>query len=470
MNRKVTIRNLNVTNYPLVEDYLSKMAKKGWMIKRIIANSIFIFKKIESKDLDFSITPYEIETFMDRKTKKDLKEFQEVTESIGWKYATKSNEYHIYYKRSDEDLIALQTDMEEEFESIKKIAKRELKGAYSLIVMFSLLLWFNIKSFDLIEILESNTFLFIIPMIIFVLIVSILQVIVYKIFLNKNKKNIELGNKLEFSNSNIQGKIIGSFLIGGLIFAGLFFMDEIYKFIKYKDITILYSFLPLIIGLSLGTIFRYIIKPIKISKSNKFIYFMVIIALTFIITIIIVANTEDEPTSEIKEKNSSILIPESYHYYSGWHTNSKIVNRHNTLNEDIARLVVDYYINSRKDEIEGIKEYVKDMMRDEIESFDFPLELDRSYILSNITMDEYSDLKSSIDTKESDDIVKEIIDNNIIKGDNDIWDADEVYYLSNNKTIAIVRYGDEVYYFRGFNFSNDDKIREVKHAYIFDIK
>lgn len=101
MSKKITIHNLNVTNIPSVEKYLSEMASRGWMIKRIILASIFIFEKTEKQNLDFSITPYEIESAFNRKSKKEIEEFRDVTESVGWKFAAKSYDFHIYYKEKE---------------------------------------------------------------------------------------------------------------------------------------------------------------------------------------------------------------------------------------------------------------------------------------------------------------------------------------------------------------------------------
>lgn len=45
-----------MTNYPLVEDYLFRMAKKGWMIKKIILGTFIIFQATEKRNLVLSIT------------------------------------------------------------------------------------------------------------------------------------------------------------------------------------------------------------------------------------------------------------------------------------------------------------------------------------------------------------------------------------------------------------------------------
>lgn len=447
MNRKIVIRNINLTNYPALEDYLSKMAKKGWMLKKIILSTIFIFKKTESKSLEFSITPYEIETFLNKKTKSDLNEFKEVVESAGWKHLTRSYQYYIYYKKSDEELIDIHTDKEEEFESIKKIAKRELIGYFLIIALFVIMLWSVLSDIDLLGFLISNTPLIIISMSIFIIPLSIIQIVTYKKFLYKNKKNIELGNDLEFNYSNIQSKVIPYLMIFSGIFTGLFFIDEIYKTVKYDDINRLYSFIPATIGLSFGTIFRYTFKKKKIEQGKKVMYFIILIIAAGMVTAIISINIEDEFTDEFIEKNSSIFIPDNY--YNGWYTSNKATGYYNAANENIAKVVVDAIIDRRKSHIEEYKDAIGSM------------EYEVSFI-TVLSTKEYTKLKRAKGTENEDNVLKEIIDKNIIKGKNEVWNSDEIYYLSSDKTIAVVRWEDEVYYLKGYNFKDDENIKKVK--------
>jgi len=447
MNKKIVIRNINLTNYPALEEYLSKMAKKGWMLKKIILSTFFIFKKTESKALEFSITPYEIETFLNKKTKSDLNEFKEVVESTGWKYLTRNHQYYIYYKKSDEDLIDIHTDKEEEFRSIKKIAKGELIGYFLIIALFFIMLWSILSDIDLLGFLISNTPLIIISISIFIIPLSIIQIITYKKFLHKNKKNIELGNDLEFNYSSIQCKVIPYLMIFSGIFIVLFFIDEIYKVVKYDDINRLYSFIPAIVGFSLGTMFRYTFKKKKIEQGKKVIYIIIVIISAVILTSIISINIEDEFTYEFIEKNSSIFIPENY--YNGWYTSDKATGYYNAVNENIAKVVVDAIINRRKSHMEEYKDS-KGNMKYELS------------LMAVLSTEEYIKLKSAKDTEDEYSVLKEIIDKNIIKGKNEIWNSDEIYYLSSDKTIAVVRWEDKVYYLKGYNFKDDENIKKVK--------
>jgi len=72
MNFKIEINYLNINNYPYIEKYFADMANKGWLIHRIFAGTIFIYSKIQPRELDFSISPYEIERAFTRKSKAEL--------------------------------------------------------------------------------------------------------------------------------------------------------------------------------------------------------------------------------------------------------------------------------------------------------------------------------------------------------------------------------------------------------------
>lgn len=119
MNFKIENKYLDITNYPSVAKYLEVMAGKGWLIHKVFVGNIFIFKKIKPQELEFSISPYEIETAFTRKTKKELDEFKDVTQSVGWKYCTKSYNLHIYYKEKHVEALDIHTDEEEEFKLLE---------------------------------------------------------------------------------------------------------------------------------------------------------------------------------------------------------------------------------------------------------------------------------------------------------------------------------------------------------------
>jgi len=141
MNFKIENRFIDITNYRLIEKHFEKMASLGWMIDKIIMGSLFIYKKIAPEKLDFSISPYEVETAFTVKSKEELEEFQSVCESVGWNYAMKANDLHVYYKNTGTEVVDISTDEEDEFNTLEKIAKKQLISSYVSIPLFIYLAW-----------------------------------------------------------------------------------------------------------------------------------------------------------------------------------------------------------------------------------------------------------------------------------------------------------------------------------------
>lgn len=141
MNFKIENNFLNISNYPSIERHLEKMAEKGWLIDKIILGSIFIYRRIGPEELDFSISPYEIETTFTRKSKEELEEFQSVCKAVGWNYAAGSFNLHIYFKKRGSEALAIQTDEEEEFRTLAAMGRRQLKGYYIQIPFLLFIPW-----------------------------------------------------------------------------------------------------------------------------------------------------------------------------------------------------------------------------------------------------------------------------------------------------------------------------------------
>ena len=195
MNFKIENSYLDITNYPTIEKHFEEMASKGWLIKKILVGNIFIYKKIKPEVLDFSISPYEVETEFTRKTKSDLAEFKTVCESVGWNFATKSFDLHIYFKARGTEALDIQTDEEEEFRILETLAKRNIKSYYILIPNFILLLLFQFRNL-FIGITELKTGLTeIAASIMLITVISLtINLIHMKSFIKVNRKNLELGS------------------------------------------------------------------------------------------------------------------------------------------------------------------------------------------------------------------------------------------------------------------------------------
>ena len=202
MNFKIENRFLDITNYRLVEKHFEKMASLGWMIDKITMGSLFIYKKIDPEELDFSISPYEVETAFTVKSKEELEEFQSVCESVGWNYAMKASDLHIYFKKAGTEAVDISTDEEDEFNTLERIARKQLISSYILIPFYIYLSWAILGGiFKDIQTLQNGMVQIIAPVIPIFFISAIYQIIRIKKFLKINRKNMELGDSLEYVHS-----------------------------------------------------------------------------------------------------------------------------------------------------------------------------------------------------------------------------------------------------------------------------
>ena len=265
MKYKMTIGYLNITNYPYIKKYLEEMARKGWLLNKIALGNIFIFKNIEPQELEFSISPYEDETVFERKTKGEISEFESVCETIGWSYCTKSHNLFIYYKEKDSEVLDIHTDEEEEFKLLNKIGKRQIRFYYFLIPFLILISWRNLQNIESVYFMKSGIAQLTLPLMPIGIILTLFEWFQIGGFLRKNKKNIDLGREIEYKDSKLNVLAIGLFVTFVIFLISLIYFIKISILSKNRIVFI--NFLPMIIAIVIGILYRHYIKPLKFSKA-----------------------------------------------------------------------------------------------------------------------------------------------------------------------------------------------------------
>lgn len=483
MDFKIENRVLDITNYPSVERHLENMANDGWLLTKIVFQNIFIYKRAKPEKLEFSISPYEVETMLTRKSKKELEEFQSVCESVGWDYATTSGDFHIYFKQKDAEAIEIETDDEEEFRTLEEIGQKWIRHSYFQIAIFLLLSWFMTgNTLNNIHAMKDGVLQILIFILPFMIILAITRVLGISKFIKKNKKNIEIGKPMEYSES--KQNLIRILSISIIIIFIIFILYSIYIGLVLKNYVFAISMIPLIIGVSLGKIYRKFVKPSRKVKGHRKLAFGLVVLLAGIISAVVggtnilgltdnielknkidlgnykVITFDDFDDNNIENaidlrRNMSLLVPESYEYLS--YNKSKdmflITEYADVLNEDLAKNLVKRYIRQAELRLEGRyfslldyafeeKEYGKYLSESGLTKYDFNIlkEKDISYAIN----------KS-----------KEIIKKKSIKEDNKgLWKVDEVYFLSYLRDEIVLRKGKEVFYLEGKDFS-DSLVRDI---------
>lgn len=481
MNFKIEVNYINITNYPAIEDHFEEMANSGWLIKKIILGSLFIYEKIEAESLDFSITPYEVETAFTKKSKSELEEFQTVCENVGWNYATKSFDLHIYFKESKAEAMDIQTDDEEEFKTLDFIGKRQLKTLYIQTPLLILFTWFNTGgAFSASNLLKHGASQIIVLVIPFIIISSIIGMFHMRKFLKKNRENIKLGQDIEFSDSKfiMEKLVINLFLISSILLV-IYFIYAMF-FLRNK-ITMIIS-MPIIIGIIVGQLYRAFVKPSNKSLNYKKIGLIVAMITASFIAIgvgqfdmfnvtkitqfAMTPNIDDlkvlsvddfengEEDSRLLFKRASLLVPKSYDYTSHGKNSENIITEYaKTINQSLAKDLVERYKREARTYILGITH--NDFERS-FEEKEYSDQLERK----GLSEKEFNSLKSKDQGKKE---AEEIMKRKAVSKDNEnLWDIDDVYFLNYSKTEIVIRKDKEVFYLDGKDFSDPKVIEIVK--------
>lgn len=495
MNFKIEIKVLNIINYPSIERHFEDMGRQGWLIHKIIGDYIFIYKRIDPEELDFSISPYEIETPFTRRTKYESKEFQSVCESVGWNYASKSSDFHIYFKEKDSQALELETDDEEKLNSLEKIGKKRIIGEYFSLFIFIIPILLIFSGFiTCIDIVKSSLLQVIIIFLLMLIISSISQIISFKKFINTNRDNIKLGRDLDHSESNFYFE--KTLYISSIILISIYILDKLYRGLVLKDYRALFSSLPILIGISLATTDRIFIKPLNIRKTYKIIIFILTLLLIIGINNKYISSMERSLVSkksldinkyrvlsddkfEDKEnfsKNSSLVIPESYGYFYFNQDKKEYIETEysNVLNEGLAGTLVDLYINQAKNQAKQykgdlemaveddnyyfIEEIYSEAPEDDLEYF--PPE--KTFKEVGLSLEDFNKLDKSKIRRAVENAIEIIKDKAISRDKDNLWNLDEVYFLNYDKSEIVLRDGNEVFYLRGKDFSDPELVRLVK--------
>ena len=479
MNFKIEMNYLNIDNYPSIEKHFEEMANKGWLIDKVIIGSMFIYKKVEPQGLDFSISPYEVETPLTRKSKEDLKEFQTVSESVGWKYVDKSYDLHIYYKAKGEKAIPMHTDVEEEFRILEKIAKRYLTVQYITLPLLIILSWFLIRNlFINISPMKDGLTQIISLAVPFALMVSIKHVYDLRKFLKTNRERMKQGKKLAFHSSN-QWLYKFVYSVFYFIFIGLF-IYILYSMFVLDNLQPLMSLLPTAVGVGIGLLFRAWVKPSRKGTGFKLGSLVLTLIIAGIIGILlgwarfsILNQSEETPNLDSYQvltgveffeeepeewgdltRNASLLVPTSYDYTEYFEDGVLQTEYAKTLTEGLAEDLVERYVVRQGNRLQN--RYGESLDASFAEE-EYQMELESS----GLTEEDFNQIYAPDEPIEIGEIWDRMEERSITDASS-VWNVEEAYFLSYDNSEMVLREGREVYYLSGLDFSNPEIIESAK--------
>lgn len=280
-NKKWVVFNFLPYEHKSLEDYLEKMALRGWILENI-KGYYLKFRKDTPKKLRYSVDVLDSISFMDGKDTDKALEYREYCKEAGWKFVCERNKIQVYCSELDEERIDIHTDEVEKFNTVRKASLKYV--LLNLITIICLLLGQYIATIGsysahfLANSLGVGCFIF---AIIFSL-HEIMGLITFLIFNLKGKIAINNGQKVSYNFKKISliKRSMYFFMITILLIAWLSFAME-------YDISIL-KIISILVFLVLVS--NYIIDFIKSKnfKNKKIIiqgaYLVLIIAIFFAIT------------------------------------------------------------------------------------------------------------------------------------------------------------------------------------------
>lgn len=286
-NKKWVVFNFLPYEYKSLEEYLEKMAVKGWVLENI-KGYYLKFTKCVAKRIRYSVDIMDSISFFDGKDTDKALEYREYCKEAGWNFVCESDKIQIYSSELEHIKIDIHTDETEKFNTISKASLKyvSLNLITILILLYSQYIGTvgNYNGHFLASSLSLSS-------LIFVSLLSIHEIIGLVTFLGffiKGKISLKKEEKI---NYNFKGLVLFKRLIYKLAII-VTIITLIYLSIE-SDIFVLKL---MIVMISLIFIFNYIINFIKNKNyKNKIIvitatYLMLTILMIFAITNILFIN------------------------------------------------------------------------------------------------------------------------------------------------------------------------------------
>lgn len=134
MNTKLVLFNSLPYEYKYLEEYLEKMALKGWKLKSMTGGFLKL-KKIEPREIKYSVDIMDKISFLDGKNSDVALDYREYCSVAGWDFVCERDKIQIYCSESEIESVPIHTDEREKFNSIFKASLK-----YILLNLFTVML------------------------------------------------------------------------------------------------------------------------------------------------------------------------------------------------------------------------------------------------------------------------------------------------------------------------------------------
>ena len=121
-----------------IEQHLTEMAKKGWLLESI-SNLYWTYRKIEPRDIHFCVTYYPRASDFDPGPSEDQQAFHELCAHTGWQLTCTWHQMQVFYNEK-ESPIPLDTDPIMEVDTLHRACKKNFLPSYYLLLALGVLM------------------------------------------------------------------------------------------------------------------------------------------------------------------------------------------------------------------------------------------------------------------------------------------------------------------------------------------
>lgn len=198
MNTKIEIFKIHPFECKGLEEYLEDQALKGWKLKNIY-DRYLVFKRIEPKELKYSVEILDEISFLDAANSDPALNFREYCTEAGWDFICEWQKLQIFSYEGEQNIIPINTDEACKFEKIKKSSLKSVILDFLLAIMLSFNIGMNFFIFLNPHAFSSNLLVLLSPFVLGLDIIAIIDVCSYIKFLVKGKKKLNINEKVEYS-------------------------------------------------------------------------------------------------------------------------------------------------------------------------------------------------------------------------------------------------------------------------------
>lgn len=254
----------------IVEEYLEKMAAKGWLL--IQANNYFwTYEKIEPTKLNFSVTYFSEASGFNPYPSENQVIFYEYCEAAGWKLASEWNQMQIFYTDKTNP-IPIETDEVLKLQTIQKSMRNKLLSFSLCILLLMIQLSISIKQIFNMPFMTLTSYTPLIMILIYTLfLLQLLNTLIsYAIWYFKSKRCISEGGSCyetsQWSHRFNVGIVLAMWILLGLELITLSLGTN--SWIAIDSLILFAVMMTILCGL------RFIMKKLRASKTTNIIVSM----------------------------------------------------------------------------------------------------------------------------------------------------------------------------------------------------